>query len=60
MDDASTCLWIRLNREPVAAEVAFALELVYGSREIVSNLLLLRVIPHSHTNVSVTSSAGMQ
>ncbi len=52
-------LRVRLDGEPIATKVAFAFEFEYGSGKIVSDLLLLCIIPHSHANMSIASSAEM-
>lgn len=44
-----------MDFKPVIAQVAFTPEREYGSRVIVANLLLLRVVADSHTNMVVAS-----
>lgn len=52
-----TYLRIRLYLEPTVTQMAFASERVYRCRVVVPNLLLLRVVPHTHANVVVACSA---
>ena len=50
-----TRLRVSLDCEPIVAQVAFAAELIYGSRVIVSDFLLLGVVANAHADVVVTT-----
>ena len=53
-------LRIRLNLKPPVAEMALASERVDGRAVVVSDLLLLSVVPHSHTDVVVACPTSLE
>jgi len=56
----SSYLWIRLYLKPPITQVAFTAEGENGRRVVRPNLLFLRIVAHTHTNVIVASSTGIR
>lgn len=54
--DVLCVLWIGLDFKPAVTEMAFTAERVNWGGEVVSDLLLLSVVPHAHADVVVACS----
>ena len=52
--ESAAYLWICLNFKPTIAQVTFTPERKDWSRKVCANLLLLRVVTHSHTDMIIT------